>query len=55
MALTDNNGCKADFRNVTIIMTTNAGAESLNKTTIGFTPPEKGGDEMGDIKRLFSS
>ena len=54
MALTDNNGCKADFRNVTIIMTTNAGAESLNKTTIGFTPPEKGGDEMGDIKRLFS-
>ncbi|MEK6664558.1 MAG: ATP-dependent Clp protease ATP-binding subunit ClpA [Pseudomonadota bacterium] len=53
-ALTDNNGRKADFRNVIIIMTTNAGAEALNKTTIGFTPPEKGGDEMGDIKRLFS-
>ncbi|MBI5751887.1 MAG: AAA family ATPase, partial [Hydrogenophilales bacterium] len=52
--LTDNNGRKADFRNVIIIMTTNAGAEALNKTTIGFTPPEKGGDEMGDIKRLFS-
>ena len=53
-ALTDNNGRKADFRNVIIIMTTNAGAEALNKTTIGFTPGEKGGDEMGDIKRLFS-
>ncbi len=52
--LTDNNGRKADFRNVIIIMTTNAGAEALNKTTIGFTTPEKGGDEMGDIKRLFS-
>ena len=53
-ALTDNNGRKADFRNVIIIMTTNAGAEALNKTTIGFTPGEKGGDEMADIKRLFS-
>ena len=53
-ALTDNNGRKADFRNVIIIMTTNAGAESLNKTPIGFTTPEKAGDEMADIKRLFS-
>ena len=34
--LTDNNGRKADFRNVVIIMTTNAGAEALNKTQIGF-------------------
>ena len=53
-ALTDNNGRKADFRNVIIVMTTNAGAEALNKTHIGFTTPEKAGDELGDIKRLFS-
>ncbi|MEW6294508.1 MAG: ATP-dependent Clp protease ATP-binding subunit ClpA [Pseudomonadota bacterium] len=52
--LTDNNGRKADFRNVVIIMTTNAGAESLQKTTIGFTTSKQAGDEMADIKRLFS-
>jgi ATP-dependent Clp protease ATP-binding subunit ClpA len=52
--LTDNNGRKADFRNVIIIMTTNAGAESLQKSTIGFTNSKQAGDEMGDIKRLFT-
>ncbi|MGS5087245.1 ATP-dependent Clp protease ATP-binding subunit ClpA [Hydrogenophaga sp. A37] len=52
--LTDNNGRKADFRNVIIIMTTNAGAETMNKATIGFTNPRESGDEMGDIKRLFT-
>ena len=52
--LTDNNGRKADFRNVIIIMTTNAGSETMNKTTIGFTNPRQAGDEMGDIKRLFT-
>ena len=52
--LTDNNGRKADFRNVVIIMTTNAGAEALNKTTMGFTSSKAQGDEMADIKRLFS-
>jgi ATP-dependent Clp protease ATP-binding subunit ClpA len=52
--LTDNNGRKADFRNVIIIMTTNAGAESLNKATIGFTNAREQGDEMADIKRLFT-
>jgi len=52
--LTDNNGRKADFRNVVIIMTTNAGAESLQKTTIGFTTNKQAGDEMADIKRMFS-
>ncbi len=52
--LTDNNGRKADFRNVAIIMTTNAGAEALNKTGIGFTLADKKGDEMVDIKRLFT-
>jgi len=52
--LTDNNGRKADFRNVIIIMTTNAGAEALQKTTIGFTSSKQPGDEMADIKRMFS-
>ena len=52
--LTDNNGRKADFRNVIIIMTTNAGAETMNKATIGFTTQRQAGDEMGDIKRLFT-
>jgi len=52
--LTDNNGRKADFRNVIIIMTTNAGAETMNKATIGFTNARQAGDEMGDIKRLFT-
>jgi ATP-dependent Clp protease ATP-binding subunit ClpA len=53
-ALTDNNGRKADFRNVIIIMTTNAGAETMNKATIGFTTSREQGDEMADIKRLFT-
>ena len=52
--LTDNNGRKADFRNVIIVMTTNAGAETINKATIGFTNPREAGDEMADIKRLFT-
>ena len=52
--LTDNNGRKADFRNIIIIMTTNAGAETMNKATIGFTNPRAAGDEMADIKRLFT-
>src|SRR6202000_1953835 len=52
--LTDNNGRKADFRNVIIIMTTNAGAEAMSKSTIGFTTTRQQGDEMGDIKRLFT-
>ena len=52
--LTDNNGRKADFRNVIIIMTTNAGAETMNKSTIGFTNAREQGDEMADIKRLFT-
>jgi len=52
--LTDNNGRKADFRSVIIVMTTNAGAETMNKATIGFTNSRQQGDEMGDIKRLFT-
>ena len=52
--LTDNNGRKTDFRNVIIIMTTNAGAETMNKAVIGFTNTRQAGDEMADIKRLFT-
>ena len=52
--LTDNNGRKADFRNVIIIMTTNAGAESLQKRSMGFTETKQAGDEMADIKRMFT-
>jgi len=52
--LTDNNGRKADFRSVIIIMTTNAGAETMNKATIGFLNSREAGDEMADIKRLFT-
>ena len=52
--LTDNNGRKADFRNVVIIMTTNAGAADLQKTSMGFTSSKQTGDEMQEIKRLFT-
>ena len=52
--LTDNNGRKADFRNVIIIMTTNAGQESIQKATMGFTTTRQAGDEMVEIKRMFS-
>jgi len=52
--LTDNNGRKADFRNVIMIMTTNAGAESLQKSAIGFSNTKQAGDEMADIKRMFT-
>ena len=52
--LTDNNGRKADFRNVVVVMTTNAGAENLSKTSIGFTLGKQAGDELADIKRLFT-
>jgi len=52
--LTDNNGRKADFRNVTIIMTTNAGASELTRSTIGFATEKQAGDEMESIKRMFT-
>jgi ATP-dependent Clp protease ATP-binding subunit ClpA len=52
--LTDNNGRKADFRNVTMIMTTNAGASELAKSSIGFSNDRQAGDEMTEIKRLFT-
>ncbi len=52
--LTDNNGRKADFRNTVIVMTTNAGAAELSKTTMGFTQQRVAGDEMVEIKRMFT-
>jgi len=52
--LTDSNGRKTDFRNVTLIMTTNAGAEALSKASFGFTHSKQAGDEQEDIKRLFT-
>ena len=52
--LTDNNGRKADFRNVVIVMTTNAGASELSKSTMGFTNDRRPGDELAEIKRMFT-
>ncbi|MDA9093675.1 ATP-dependent Clp protease ATP-binding subunit ClpA [Methylophilaceae bacterium] len=52
--LTDSNGRKTDFRNVTVIMTTNAGAEALSKSNFGFTQTKESGDENGEIKKVFS-
>jgi len=52
--LTDNNGRKADFRNVIIVMTTNAGAELIDRPSIGFTMQDHSTDGMEVIKRLFS-
>ncbi|MGB1556817.1 MAG: AAA family ATPase, partial [Oceanococcaceae bacterium] len=53
-SLTDNNGRKADFRNVILIMTTNAGAADMDRSSIGFTRQDHSGDAMGAIKRLFT-
>ena len=52
--LTDNNGRKADFRHVIIVMTTNAGALEMSRPSIGFTQSDTDPDAMEAIKRLFS-
>ena len=52
--LTDNNGRKADFRNVILIMTTNAGAEILSKRSIGFTLQDHGTDGLEVVRRTFT-
>jgi ATP-dependent Clp protease ATP-binding subunit ClpA len=52
--LTDNNGRKADFRNVIFIMTTNAGAESVSRRSMGFTEQDNTTDAMEAINRLFT-
>ncbi|WGL17070.1 ATP-dependent Clp protease ATP-binding subunit ClpA [Microbulbifer bruguierae] len=52
--LTDNNGRKADFRNVILIMTTNAGAELMSRRSIGFTNQDHSSDGMEQIKKMFT-
>jgi ATP-dependent Clp protease ATP-binding subunit ClpA len=52
--LTDNNGRKADFRNVVIIMTTNAGAEEMSRRSIGFSTQDHSTDGMEAIKKTFT-
>ena len=52
--LTDNNGRKADFRNIIIVMTTNAGAEQMSRTSMGFTKQNHAGDDVEAVKRMFS-
>jgi ATP-dependent Clp protease ATP-binding subunit ClpA len=52
--LTDNNGRKADFRNVTIVMTTNAGAQEAARASVGFTMQDHSTDAMEVLKKLFS-
>ncbi|NQX89045.1 MAG: ATP-dependent Clp protease ATP-binding subunit ClpA [Halioglobus sp.] len=53
-ALTDNNGRKADFRHVVLVMTTNAGAESISRRSIGFTHQDHSSDAMEAISRMFT-
>jgi ATP-dependent Clp protease ATP-binding subunit ClpA len=52
--LTDNNGRKADFRNVIVIMTTNAGAVDMSRSSIGFTQQDHTTDGMAAIQKMFS-
>jgi len=52
--LTDNNGRKADFRHVIIVMTTNAGAQEMARASIGFTQADNSSDGMEAIRRLFT-
>ncbi len=53
-ALTDNNGRKADFRNVILVMTTNAGAENISRRSIGFSEQDHGTDALEAINRMFT-
>ena len=53
-ALTANHGRKADFRNVVLIMTTNAGAQDMSRASIGFTEQDHRSDGMEAIKKMFS-
>ena len=52
--LTDSNGRKTDFRNVIIVMTTNAGADRISRSSVGFTQQDHAGDSMESIKLMFS-
>ena len=52
--LTDNNGRKADFRNIVLVMTTNCGAEEMSRPSIGFTQQDHSGDSLEIIRRTFT-
>lgn len=52
--LTDNNGRKADFRNVVLVMTTNAGVQETQRKSIGFTEQDNSSDALSEIKRIFA-
>ena len=52
--LTDNNGRKADFRNIVLVMTTNAGAQEMSRASIGFTKQDHSSDGMEIIKKSFT-
>jgi ATP-dependent Clp protease ATP-binding subunit ClpA len=52
--LTDNNGRKADFRNIVIVMTTNAGAQEMSRSSIGFTRQDHASDGMAILNKLFT-
>jgi ATP-dependent Clp protease ATP-binding subunit ClpA len=52
--LTDSNGRKTDFRNVIIVMTTNAGADLMSRSSVGFTTQDHSGDSIESIKKMFS-
>ncbi|MHB1942064.1 MAG: ATP-dependent Clp protease ATP-binding subunit ClpA [Acidiferrobacteraceae bacterium] len=52
--LTDNNGRRADFRNVIMVMTTNAGAEQANRASMGFTQQDNSADDLGVIQKMFA-
>ncbi|MCI0445314.1 AAA family ATPase, partial [bacterium] len=52
--LTDTNGRKADFRNIIIVMTTNAGADRISRASVGFTQQDHSGDALEAVKKIFS-
>ena len=52
--LTDNNGRKADFRNIILVMTTNAGAESISRSNMGFTVQDHSVDAMEAVNKIFT-
>ena len=52
--LTDNNGRKADFRNIIIVMTTNVGAEQTSRASVGFTLQDHSSDDLKAIEKLFT-
>jgi len=52
--LTDNNGRKADFRNIILVMTTNAGATQTSRESVGFTQQDHSVDDLKEIEKLFT-